>query len=193
MSPFEVYEMYLAIKMHFTQPSYDYFKYSGKVKSNIESFNKRKDRYFFEKLSRKKARKDVLNYFVSNFIESSDPSKMWVGEMKISGEDNYLKWKGRVHSFTYLFESDLNTLTEDCHLYEAIISKSGHPKIIKSYLAGRICLESVVVMDDLTKFMSKLPGSSDPVLEIIRSRVSKYRPFFVYDKDSVVRVIRSKM
>jgi hypothetical protein len=190
MSPFEVYEMYLAIKMHFTQPSYDYFKYSGKVKSNIESFNKRKDRYFFEKLSRKKARKDVLDYFVSNFIESSDPSKMWVGEMKISGEDNYLKWKGRVHSFTYLFESDLNTLTEDCHLYEAIISKLGHPKIIKYYLAGRICLESVVVMDDLTKFMSKL---SDPVLEIIKARVSKYSPFFVYDKDSVVRVIRSKM
>jgi hypothetical protein len=190
MSPFEVYEMYLAIKMHFTQPSYDYFKYSGKVRSNIESFNKRKDRYFFEKLSRKKARKDVLDYFVSNFIESSDPSKMWVGEMKASGEDNYLKWKGRVHSFTYLFESDLNTLTEDCHLYEAIVSKSGHPKIIKSYLAGRICLESVVVMDDLTKFMSKL---SDPVLEIIKARVSKYRPFFVYDKDSVVRVIRSKM
>ena len=190
MSPFEVYEMYLAIKMHFTQTSYDYFKYSGKVRSNIESFNKRKDRYFFEKLSRKKARKDVLDYFVSNFIESSDPSKMWVGEMRTSGEDNYLKWKGRVHSFTYLFESDLNTLTEDCHLYEAIVSKSGHPKIIKSYLAGKVCLESVVVMDDLTKFMSKL---SDPVLEIIKTRVSKYRPFFVYDKDSAVRVIRSKI
>ena len=193
MSPFEVYEMYLSIKMHFTQPSYDYFKYSGKVRSNIESFNKRKDRYFFEKLSRKKTRKDVLDYFVSNFIESSDPSKMWVGELKTSGEDNYLKWKGRTQSFSYLFESDLNTLTKDCHLYEAIISKSGHPKIIKYYLAGKISLETIVVMDDLTKFMSKLSESYDPVLGIIESRINKYRSFFVYDKNSVVRMIRSKM
>jgi hypothetical protein len=193
MSPFEVYELYLAIKMHFTQPSYDYFKYSGKVKSNIESFNKRKDRYFFEKLSRKKTKKDIIEYFVSNFIETSDPNKMWVGEMKSSGDENYTKWKGRIQSFTYLFEQDLNLLTDNCHLFEAIVSKSGHPKSIKSYLAGKISLETLVVLDDLTSFTSKLSDSYDPVLNLIKTKIHKYRQFFDYNKDTAIQKLRQKM
>ena len=32
VSPFEAYQTYLALKQHFTRPSYDYFKYNGKVK-----------------------------------------------------------------------------------------------------------------------------------------------------------------
>ena len=74
--------------MHFTSPEYNYFKYAGKIRTSKESFNKRKDRYFFEKLSRKKTEKEVVEFFVSNFIESSDQSKMWVGELKEKGEEN---------------------------------------------------------------------------------------------------------
>lgn len=49
MAPFEVYVNYLALKSHFSSPKYDYFKYNKKVRASLTSFNKRKDRYFFEK------------------------------------------------------------------------------------------------------------------------------------------------
>ena len=40
-TPLEAYQTYLAIKNHFSSPSYDYFKYQGKVKVNSQSFEKR--------------------------------------------------------------------------------------------------------------------------------------------------------
>jgi hypothetical protein len=49
MSAFEVYKDYLALKNHFSNKNYDYFKYKGKVRTSIDSFNKRKDKIFFEK------------------------------------------------------------------------------------------------------------------------------------------------
>ena len=193
MSAYNVYETYLALRQHFTNPNYDYFRYSGKVRTNIDSFNKRRDRYFFEKLSRKKTEAEVINYFVSNFIQSSDPSKMWVGELKTNGDENYLNWKTRTQSLSYRFKQELNILTEKIHLYEALFSENGsHPRIIKQYLGGKVSIETLVILDDLTSFMKKL-NVNDVVISLVIHKVKKYRPFLSYDKEIFIREIRSRL
>ena len=48
---FDVYKTYLAVKLHFASDTYDYYKYDGKVNAKLDTFTKRKDRYFFHKLS----------------------------------------------------------------------------------------------------------------------------------------------
>ena len=193
MSAYNVYETYLALRQHFTNPNYDYFRYSGKVRTNIDSFNKRRDRYFFEKLSRKKTEAEVINYFVSNFIQSSDPSKMWVGELKTNGDENYLNWKTRTQSLSYRFKQELNILTEKIHLYEALFSENGsHPRIIKQYLGGKVSIETLVILDDLTSFMKKL-NVNDVVISLVIHKVKKYRPFLSYDKEIFIQEIRSRL
>lgn len=193
LTPYNVYEKYLAIRMHFVEPSYDYFKYSGKVRVNIEAFNKRKDRYFFEKLSRKKTEKQIIEFFVSNFIVSSNPSKMWVGELKDKGEENYINWKSRVQSLSYNFSQDLIKLTENCHLYESLTTKSNsHPKILKWYLSNKISLETLVILNDITSFMSKLKEleSYDPIVSIVSTKVKKYKNFLEYDKELFINMVK---
>lgn len=193
MSAYNVYKTYLALRQHFTNPNYDYFRYSGKVRTNIDSFNKRRDRYFFEKLSRKKTQPEIINYFVSNFIQSSDPSKMWVGELKTNGDENYLNWKTRTQSLSYRFKQELNSLTEKVHLYEALFSEtSSHPVIIKQYLGGKISIETLVILDDLTSFMKKL-NVDDVVVSLVSHKVKKYRPFLSYDKEVFIQEIRSRL
>ncbi|HCX23246.1 MAG TPA: hypothetical protein DHN29_15105, partial [Cytophagales bacterium] len=54
MTAFDCYKTYLAFKNHFTKDNFDYFKYGGKTRASTASFNKRKDKYFFEKMSRQK-------------------------------------------------------------------------------------------------------------------------------------------
>jgi hypothetical protein len=193
MIAYNVYETYLALRQHFTNPNYDYFRYSGKVRTNIESFNKRRDRYFFEKLSRKKTESEIINYFVSNFIQSSDPSKMWVGELKTNGDENYLNWKTRTQSLSYRFKQELNSLTERHHLYEVLFSETGgHPRIIKQYLGGKISIETLVILDDLTSFMKKL-DVDDVIVSLVIHKVRKYRPFLSYDKEIFIQEIRSRL
>ena len=53
MEPIDVYLMYCAMKAHFGNTDYDFITYKGKSRVSRDSFYKRKDRFFFVKLSRK--------------------------------------------------------------------------------------------------------------------------------------------
>ena len=96
MNPFECYKLYLSLKNHFTKDTYDFHKYCGKSRSSVQSFYKRKDRYFFEKLSRQKTKEEVIDFFVSNFVSVSDPSTLWIGQIMREGERNYIDWKKEI-------------------------------------------------------------------------------------------------
>ena len=86
MMPYDAYRCYLSLKNHFTKDHYDYHKYGGKTRATKQAFYKRKDRFWFEKFARKKNDKEVEEFFVSNFVSSTDPSTMWIGEMIREGE-----------------------------------------------------------------------------------------------------------
>ena len=64
MNGFEVYKIYLAMKLHFTskKQSYDYHRHAGKTTARLATFTKRRDRYFFHKLSRTYSDTDIANY-----------------------------------------------------------------------------------------------------------------------------------
>ena len=74
------------MKSHFTNPKFDFFKYGGKSRATITSFNKRKDKYWFEKTSRKYSDQEVLNFLLANFINATNPQNLWIGEIINSGE-----------------------------------------------------------------------------------------------------------
>ena len=59
--PFDTYKCYLSLKNHFTKDSYDYHKYCGKSRATVQSFYKRTDRFWFEKVARQKTDQEVVN------------------------------------------------------------------------------------------------------------------------------------
>ena len=64
----ECYKTYLAMKQHFTKDSYDYLKYCGIFKASPAAFNKRKDRYFFERMSRQKNDKEIEQFLLLTLL-----------------------------------------------------------------------------------------------------------------------------
>jgi hypothetical protein len=194
MNPFEVYCCYLALKNHFTKDSYDYFKYRGKVKTTIESFNKRKDKYFFEKTSRQKSPQEILEYFVSNFVQTDDPGRLWIGQIIQSGETNYSDWKKRTQSLTYTFKEDSDSLLSEYKLDDIFDCSKGHPPILKKFLSGKIIIETLVIYDKIFLFGKKFDNKLlDPVWETVSLKIKKYKPFLNIDVDSYKKVLREKV
>ena len=52
MDPFDVYKIYLALKLHFTTDSYDITKHKYAAKGRKDTFLKRKDLIVIRKLAR---------------------------------------------------------------------------------------------------------------------------------------------
>lgn len=191
MSPFEVYQNYLSLKSHFTNPKYDYFKYNKKVRATLTSFNKRKDKYFFEKTSRKYSDKEVVDFLVSNFVATDTPGNLWIGQVINSGERNYQEWMRRQQSLTYLFKEQSNELFSETKLEDALNCSKGHPPILKSFLSGKICLETLVIYDRIFQFSKRFDKKLlDPVWETVSLKISKYAPFLNTDIFQFKRILR---
>lgn len=188
MSAFEVYKDYLALKNHFSNKNYDYFKYKGKVRTSIDSFNKRKDKIFFEKLAKNK---EFHEFLVSNLSE--DP-KLWIRDLAYSDDalKRYLNWKKRQQSLSYTFKNDLSRLNSDFD--SNLLCKNGHPTLLKLYLGGEISLETLCIVLKMTKSMKYWNKSMeyDPVWEDIRNKVIKYTPFLKYDEEKFLKIVIDK-
>lgn len=189
-TPYECYTIYLALKQHFSNENYDFLQYNGKVRTSIKTYNKRNDRYFFEKLSRKYDRQEIIEYFVASFIHSDNPSSLWIGDLKSTGDEIYTSWKANIQALTYRFTEDLKKLTESQHLYECIQSnETKHPPIIKAFLRNDITLETLFILEDILHFMKE--SDYDPILKTINFKIKKYRPFFEYNKSYFIEQMKT--
>ncbi len=191
MSPFEVYTQYLGLKNHFTNPKYDYFKYHKKTKASITSFNKRRDKYFFERTSRKYSDKEVVDFLVSNFVAADSPSNLWIGEIINSGERTYAEWMRRQQSLTYLFKEQSNELLSENELESLFNCTKGHPPILKKFLSGQLSLETFTIYEKIFHFSNDFDKKLlDPVWETVSLKIKKYSPFLNTDVFQFKKILR---
>jgi hypothetical protein len=191
VTPFETYQHYLSLKNHFTNPKYDFFKYGAKTRASLTSFNKRKDRYFFERTSRKFSDKEIVDFLVSNFVASDNPSNLWIGEIINSGERTYTEWMRRHQSLSYLFKEQSNELFSETKLEDALNCSKGHPPILKGFLSGKIYLETLVIYDRIFQFSKNFDKKLlDPVWETVSLKILKYSPFLNIDIFQFKRILR---
>ena len=179
VTPFQTYQTYLSMKSHFTNRKYDFFKYGGKSRATMTSFNKRKDKYWFEKTSRKYSDKEVLDFLLSNFVSANNPENLWIGEIINSGERTYAEWMKRQQSLTYLFKEQSNELLFNKKLNEVFdCSNNKHPIVLKKYLGGEVSLETLMILEKVFSFTKNFDKKlTDPVWETVSLKIKKYTPF----------------
>ena len=191
MMPFDAYRCYLSLKNHFTKDHYDYIKYRVKTRATHQAFYKRKDRFWFEKFARSKNDKEVEEFFVSNFIYSTDPGTMWIGEMMKEGEGRYQEWQKKVQSLSYVFKEEVNTLFDGRKVDEIFDCSSGHPPILKSYLSGNTSLETMVICDRILEYRKDWDKKlDDPVWETVSRKIKKYSPFLNIDVPRYKKILK---
>ena len=191
VTPFETYQHYLSLKNHFTNPKYDFFKYGAKTRASVTSFNKRKDKYWFEKTSRKYSDKEVVDFLVSNFTATDNPQNLWIGEIINSGERNYSEWMRRQQSLTYLFKEQSSELLSENELESLFNCTKGHPLILKKFLSGSVSLETLTIFDKIFHFSKNFDKKlDDPVWESVSLKLKKYSPFLNIDMFHYKKILR---
>jgi hypothetical protein len=192
---FEVFKTYLAVKNHFTS-NYDYHKYGGRVSAKLESFTKRKDRYFFHKLSKKYNERDILDYFVSNFAVDSHK---WIGSViNNEGAENYTKYRKYKDNFDYHFRNDCvairNELDNKSILFNDGFNVVGgqHPRILRLLLRKKIHLQTAIILDTILSFSKVWDKEIEEkvVWPKIKHTLTKFRPFLMYNETQVKLIMK---
>ena len=201
MNGFEVYKIYLAIKLHFTSKnqSYDFHKHNGRTTAKLETFTKRRDRYFFHKLSKSYSDKSIVDYFLSNFVSNTN---IWVGDIiGKTGDETYKQWSKKLEALHYYYEQDIDYIiermvTKDIKFNDLFLSVNGqHPTILKMFLSKKINFETLIILDDILKFTKKLNKDiTEKVLwPKLFDRMKRYKPFLSYNITKYKISLRDKM
>jgi len=192
MAPFDCYKVYLSLKNHFTKKDYDYHKYCGKSRVKLESFYKRKDRFWFEKVSRNKNDNEIVDFFVSNFVSSTDPQTLWIGSIIKEGELNYTNWKRKVQSLSYMFKEEIELLFSSNNIDKVFhVDNNKHPIILKEHLNGNVSIETMVILDKILGYKKDYDKKIiDPIWEIVSFKMQKYNPFLNIDIFSYKRILK---
>ena len=187
MSPFEAYKLFLAVKMHFTQPSYDYFKYNGKVNAQLDAFNRRRDKYHFAKLAKLK---DAMGYLVAQYTAGNFNG--WAGDLFTEeAERTYTQYLGRQQSITYNFQADMGKL-EEGFISKFKVKDGQHPEALVMFRRGNISIETFTILNNHLNFFQLWDTRIDDTVlwPSIRERCLKYRPFVRYDAVKIKAMLK---
>lgn len=181
----------MAIKLHLTTDRYDVFESNGRVAGSRATFEKRNDRFLFEKIGRKfHTPRELIEYFVAN-IAYGNTSVIYSQE----SDDYYQQWISRKESRTALFKKQMsqiyNHLERTDKTYEDLFSIEEHvPELLNLYVGGHIHLETVVILDDFENFLPKW----EPLCMVWGDQlriINKIKKFVKYDKDKVQLIYNS--
>lgn len=188
MSPFDAYCKYLSLKLHFSSPKYDFFKYNGKTGAKSLSFDTRADKYQFYKLSKLD---DLDLYLVANLMEAPN---VWVGELfSDKAQTRYSELQKRHQSLSYIIESELNKVDD---LKQSILCVDGkHPDLLKLYKQGIVSPETIVLLDREVGCFSYWDKKIQETYlwPAIKLKLQKYAPFVKFDQQKVRKIIRSNI
>lgn len=183
MTGYEAFSIYHTLKLHFTS-DYDYFKYNGKCNISPTTFENRRDKYHFYKLSRKYPNKEQFqNFVIANLFENSEA---WAGTLlQPEAEVNYLLRQKVVQSLSYTFENDCKVIFEDCKDPNDVIRvvDGEYPILLKKALRKEIHVETLCLLAQILGF---LPMWNKKITDTIRwpeyqKKLTKYAHFLPKD------------
>lgn len=184
MTGYEVFCLYQSLKLHFSQDSYDFFKYQGKSRLTIESFENRKDKWHFTKLSRKFNHKDeCIDFLVANFL---DNDKVWVGTLLAEEAETLYRQRQKViQSLSYTFENDCTRLFGSGEDPNGIIrvTDGQHPVLLKNAMQKTIQIETLCILNGILQFlpMWKNKITDNIIWPLWQLKMLKYAAFLPAD------------
>jgi hypothetical protein len=182
MTGYESFSIYHTLKLHFTS-DYDYFKYNGKCNISPTTFENRRDKYHFYKLSRKYSNKEeYIQFVIANLFVNG---KAWAGDLLQEEADIAFRERQKiVQSMAYTFENDCKVIFEDCKDPNDVLSSNGdHPRLLTMALRKEIAPETLIVLNAILQF---LPMWDRKITDTIRwpdyrQSITKYASFLTFD------------
>ena len=138
----------MGIIFHFTQENYNIFAMKGRVKISEDSYNKRSDKFCFQKLGGEYLKGDLADFYMANHMAGCTHISEYT-------DYNFREWKSKIHSIDYIFEGDLKKLKflvdkHEIKFNDLFTSITGSlPLAVQLLSGGHINLETICIVDKI--------------------------------------------
>jgi len=185
MDGFRIFQLHIALKLHFTRAEFSIFKNKGYLRGTYETFLKRKDYLLYDKLAKiYNTPQEVIPFIAANLMYNNFPLVYDLEE----SIHNYTEYLRRKQSITKVFTDDMYTL-----LNRKVSLKSAgqsSESVLDLFLGKKITIETFRILDDIINLISNLKENDNKMLlfkdELIR--VEKSKGFVHYKKEKIMPI-----
>lgn len=174
MTGVETFQTYMAVKLHFTQPKFDAFRFRFRCPMHAKAYRSRpSDQFVFESLGRKlKSLESGIEFFVLNHLCGNE----YVRDMN---ESSISEKKQFISSFTYNTKRELMSLKELDSDFDSLVRYDEDSSSSKLLSSSDISLELKTGIDMLCGLPRKKMIQNDPfkMNQDLFLVIDKYKPF----------------
>lgn len=195
-SGWKFYKTLTALKLHFSSPAYDVFKYAGKIRVSEVKYAVRNDVSIFEVWGRKFQSEKKMGHFIVANIIYGNPE--FIYKPYAEAELVYLKWLGIRESITRTYETDVQHIRKAIEEHkitkEVLFQKTplgNNPPLFQIFVAREISAETMVILNnEVNPFIDvwMKEATIDPYIFNKILTLKKYIPFVSYEKSSVCNI-----
>lgn len=191
-----VYQLYLMLKNHMNG-KYDVIKYNWVMRVSDAAYNKRRDKYFFEKLAEKYKLKELALIFISNLVANQDA---WIGD--ISDADAlvfYREYIGKLKRLSSEYEEDIKNIYYFSKKIDKTLKEifeynkdTQTSYIFKLLQSGIIGYETFILLDSFLDIINRHDESStDIVWSTYSTKLNSYKKLLEIDANKARELFKS--
>lgn len=179
MTPFETYAMFQALKLHFNT-TYDFKKYHGKTRAKETTFETRRDKYHYVKLSK---HRDPKLMAIANLFENTS---VWVGDLQ---ESRYKERKSVWDALEYNFRSDMSRYDS---LDDAFVVKDSYAQLYSDFRAKLVTAETLIICNMTCNIFDYWDSVVDDTIlwPIDRERLKNLSSFIDVDRNKYLEIVK---
>lgn len=185
------YETYFALREYFRIGSkYDYFKFRGRILRKTVRDNFVNSKWATQSIKlycKYKSKEEIEKAVVSNLLQDN----LFIGDISY---DIYIDFTKKYDSLLYTFEQDLKKIFSSYAFstaegYFESNANSPYSAIYELYLNSEITIETVIILDSITHFLSKIKKQqSDFIFDEEMEKLEKYKKFFIkWNKNTILQ------
>ena len=192
MQPAEAYRLHLAVKLHFTKETYNFAKHEGRVaNATAKVFQAKTFHKFFNVVVKRYTEVELLDLFVANISQG----RTFIDDiMTDEGHDCFLAFRKRTQSLAYTFSEEMTDIGTQGSLGTLLEVRKGMvPGLLTLHLSGRICIETMSVLNDLVKvvpYWDRRLGKDDVIWGRARLPCLKMGTFLNFDRAKMVAIVK---
>ncbi len=111
-------------------------------------------------------------------------------------DDIYKNWKRTQESLSYIFKNDISNILDSNENFNEIFQvKKTFPPLMVFVQQKRITLETLLILDDILKFLGNWDKqiNDELIWKSFRLRCIKYKPFLSFDKGKMKNVLKQEV
>ncbi|WWQ13117.1 DNA helicase loader [Morganella phage vB_Mm5] len=179
-----VCKLYLVMKNHFSG-KFDAIHYKWNMKISEHTFEKRKDKYYFQKLAKRYTFRELYLFFMSNFIENPD---FWIGDID-NGIETYQTYVGRLKRLDTVFSDELTNIYQFAKSRNIPLgkifeysTKSKTSYIVKLVQSKVVSYEVFLLLDCVLDIINKHDQiANDLIWSEFSKKIKAYKKIIVLD------------